>query len=300
MRWRLLLLLGGLFLVSDLMAQTAVSNQPLDVREGLWQATLTSHMISPLSPTLLEHLTPEQRARTLALSKAQQDKDKGTVQKRTICIDPKSLRAGNFLGSDAGCSKELTSSSQKLEVRLKCGPTERTSLFERINSENLKGSIQNTIPNSDTTITVNETLVANWVGAHCPTHAEEMQARGIAIGANPDVLSFLPYLPPGGEGRLGRFFSYFWNAGPSPQVPMIGYEGQFPGGPRRGSTIYFDGTDGKYLYVTFVEALSLSCGQLYKIDKSGNPTRLPEIPLGLKGGSDEFSGGPPCRPTLPR
>jgi hypothetical protein len=169
-------------------------------------------------------------------------------------------------------------------------------------AESFKGSIRNTIPNNDTKINVNQTLVANWVGEHCPTHAEEMQARGIAIGANPDVLSFLPYVPPGAQGRLGRFFEYFWNGGPSPRIPMIGYRTQFPGAPRPGSDVrlYFNGTDGKHLFVIFVESLSLSCGKFYEIDKSGNPTLVPEIPLGLKGGSDEVSGGPPCRTTSPR
>jgi len=276
------------------MAQTPASIQPLDIPEGLWDVTQTSHAVAQIPPEALANFTPQQRAQILAAAKAGQDK--GTVHKRTICLNRGNLIKGNILTGDPACPKQFTSTSQKLEVHWMCQEVDLTAKFQRTDAEHFTGSIQQ-IMNVSGGGTVNQTVEAKWIGQDCVAiDKERRQALGIASGANRDVLSFLPYIPPGGdgsaaEGRLGRFFSYFWES-TSHGIPTIGYEGGIPGQKR--NQVYFDGTDGTFLYVTIDSNLCASDAR-YKIDKNGTPTRISKIPAGLLGGKDQMGGGPPCQ-----
>lgn len=162
MRWLHLLLLGSLFVVS-VTAQTSDGSQPLDIREGLWQFTETSHIVpnpGDIDP-LLKGLPPDQRARALASLKAAYEK--GTVQKRTVSLKRDNLIKGTVLTPDAACPKEITSSRLTLEVHFKCEQLDLVTKVERIDAENFTGSLQQTIKVTPPNI-VKRTVVAKWIG----------------------------------------------------------------------------------------------------------------------------------------
>lgn len=168
-----LLLLAGLSLVT-VMAQTQES-QLLDIKEGSWQVTTTSHVISSQEDLdkVLKNLPAEQRAKTLASLRAAEEK--GTVQKRTVSIKRENLIKGNLVTGDAACPKEINSSSQKLQVHFKCDALDLISRFERIDSENFRGTIQETVKDTPPR-KVNQTLVAKWIGEPLPAKVPQKPA----------------------------------------------------------------------------------------------------------------------------
>jgi len=309
-----LFVVGGILLPNRAAAQINAPSgaiHPLDVKTGFWELTLSSRVISQVPAELLANLSPDQRAKIIDQYKTAGAKE--TVQKSTFCLKTEDLETGNVLNiNGASGPKEVTSSSQKLMVHITSEQVDQTSQFERVDPENFRGSIQ-MIGKAPSSVTLLRNVVAKWVRPNCVPDKEQAQqlqqqgqqqrlARGIAVGANRDVLSFLPYIPQGAgggsaEGRLGRFFVYFWN-GPNPRIPSIGYRGGIPGAPRSQiPDIYFHGTDGEFLYVTIPVSggLCSSDALSYKIDKAGAPTRLANIPKGLQGGKDQISGGTPCK-----
>lgn len=175
--------------------------------------------------------------------------------------------------------------------------------FDRIDSGNFKGSIEFIARAERSTTIVSTSIAAKRLRNSCYTAEEvkqQIQARGIAVGANPTVLSFLPYITGGNEASFGRYFDYSWD-GPNPKIPALSYKGGIPGGPPgynvHGPPIYFHGTDGTFLYVTIpVGIYHVLCDpdSRYKVDKSGTPTKISKVPPGLLGGKDQYAG-PACR-----
>jgi len=170
---RLLLILVGLWL-ADSLAQTSAS-ELLDIKLGTWQLTVTSRMV-PYQPDIdkaLEAVAPSQRAQVLASLKASYAK--GTVAKRTITIQRENLVRGSLVTGDADCPKQITSSSQRLEVHFQCDQLDLVSRFERIDSESFTGSIEQTVKGTPPRQS-SQTVVAKWIGE--PPGKPPQQAAG--------------------------------------------------------------------------------------------------------------------------
>ena len=167
------LLLSGLF-VAEVTAQTE-GNQPLDIKEGLWQLTVTSYAVPNQGDIdqLLKITPPEQRARMLASLKAAHEK--GTVAKRTVSLKRDNLVNGTVLMPDQGCTKEITSSSLRLEAHFKCGPVDVVSEVKRIDSENFTASLRQTVTDNPPRIG-NQTIVGKWTGEAPPKAAPQTPA----------------------------------------------------------------------------------------------------------------------------
>ena len=275
-----LLVVGGLVLLPGAIRKAAAADQPLDVKEGLWEITTTSHVASQLPPELLAKLSPEQRAQMLASMKAAQGKP--VVQTSKACLQRENLVRGALIGEAPDCNKQVTSSGQKLELHFKCDALNQTSQFQRVNAESFTGTVQQNLTGPPAS-TINQTIAARWLGADCVgIRKQEATLQTIAAGANRDVLSFLPYVPPGAEGHFGPYFNYFWN-GDNRAIPIVAYLGGFPGGPKgQAPQTYFHGTDGSFLYVTIPVGGGLcSTDSVYlKIDRKGAPTKIAKIPPG--------------------
>ena len=281
-------------------------SHPFDVKTGLWDVTTHTSTVFDLTlpaetlQQLKAKLPPDQYAKTVASLKASREKmsadaAKETTQKSTACLTPASLQQGAiFIPID--CLKGMTSSSRSLNVQMSCqnGQLEQNVQYERTDPEHIHASAKLTSKGTPPYV-IKRTIVANWTSAVCGSRADQLRPRALALGANPTVLDFLPYNLPGDEGYLGRTFTYYWYNGPTAGIPEIAYRGGIPGErPNSSYRTYFHGTDGSYLYVTLVADGSLCAGKPYRLDKAGNATQVPEIPRGLKGGEDEFRGGPPC------
>lgn len=229
-----ILLLGLCLQISS--AQTSVVQpavQAMDLKLGRWEVTITTTGEQHVSvdPEKLAQLSPMECKMALDAQKSlNAARPKPVLQKRTLCITAQNLANGSFIIGNTGCPLQATSSVQKLVTIAKCPQIEQTSEFERIDSEHFRGSLtQNTGPAENVT-KLHQIIAGSWLRANCIPDAQEMQALGIAAGANKDVLSFLPYLPPigaGGEGRLGRYFVYFWH-GEIRKFPRWGTSEEYP------------------------------------------------------------------------
>jgi hypothetical protein len=87
-------------------------NQPLDLKEGLWQVTLSSTAKLYLPDDTTKDFPPETRAKIIADMKA--SASKATIKQQMLCLTRDALQKGNLLGSAAtGCPREVTSSQRR-------------------------------------------------------------------------------------------------------------------------------------------------------------------------------------------
>jgi len=124
---------------------------------------------------------------------------------------------------------------------------------------------------------------------------QRVYQEGVAAGVDKDVMTFLPYFRPNGDGTVnlrgfGRNFVYTYQ--PGNNRPTVGYQGGIPGGPQgQVPDVWFGGTDGNYIYVTIPSGGSI-CGPgslTVRLDHAGNATRIEKMPSNLRGGR-----GPNC------
>jgi len=147
--------------------------KPLNVKTGLWQATTTTNMtgIPPISPEVLNQLTPEQRSKLEESMKARASQG---PQTRTYkhCVTEKDLNKDPFSEKKESCTRTvLTSTGSKMEIRQIC--TEKgmkmdtTIKIEALNSENVKGSGHIIVTGDGRTMNGDMNFSAKWLGPVC-------------------------------------------------------------------------------------------------------------------------------------
>src|ERR1700687_4981983 len=122
---------------------------PLNVKEGLWEMTVTHSMtgmpaMPAIPPDTLAKMPPEQRARVEAMMKGGASTD---VHKE--CITKEKLEKQLAFSDDRKeCTRTVpNSTSSKLEMKIHCkgeeqGSMDGTLLVEAIGSDNVKGKMQ--------------------------------------------------------------------------------------------------------------------------------------------------------------
>ena len=168
-------LLSSLVISPVLLSQVPATNQPLQVKEGLWDVTVTNRISSntPLSlpEATLNRLSPEQRERVLAaLNRIQA---KGQTENRQSCLTHERLVSGDIFGLDEGCTvQQIISTGQKLEATLQCGYAQRVTTIEKVSDTSFEGS--QSIITHDPNDTqgahdsrMDSTFSATWVGLNC-------------------------------------------------------------------------------------------------------------------------------------
>lgn len=146
--------------------------QPLNVKTGVWQTTLTTVVSGapPIPQDMIEKMTPEQRARFDAMMKKMAS---GTPNTRTSksCLTREDLEKDPF--NDMKSCKEtvVTSTGSKMEVKEICtderGTVNANVRIEATDSENVKGWVQSTVNGEGKTMNVNGTFTSKWIGAVC-------------------------------------------------------------------------------------------------------------------------------------
>ena len=154
----------------------ADTNHPLDVKPGLWESTTTSEISGtpPIPVELLAKMTPEQRARMEAASKARAAQSNKAPQVRQSCLTKESLaRAMNF-GNEGNKSCERTvvrSTSTMQDIRFECvnsGMKTAGSIHvEAVDSEHVKGTSQVDASGGNNTANVKIAFSARWLGSDC-------------------------------------------------------------------------------------------------------------------------------------
>ena len=165
-----------LFLVLILFSSLTVwagDFTPLNVKEGLWEVTVTHTMTGMPAVNIpadaMAKMPPEQRARMEAMMKGGASTD---VRKE--CITKEKLEKQSAFSDDRKeCTHTvLNSTSSKLEMKIHCkgeeqGSMDGTLLVEAIGSDNVKGKMQAVTNANGKTMNMNFTFSSRYLGPAC-------------------------------------------------------------------------------------------------------------------------------------
>jgi uncharacterized protein DUF3617 len=171
MRTKLLLALA---IFSSLTFWGADKLTPLNIKEGLWEMTVTHSMtgMPAIPPDTLAKMPPEQRARMEAATK-QNGAGGPTADVHKECVTKEKLeKQSAFSDYRKGCSRTvLNSTSSKLEIKVHCeekqSSTDASLLLEAISSDNVKGSMQSVTNTTGRTMNMNFTFSSRYLGPAC-------------------------------------------------------------------------------------------------------------------------------------
>jgi hypothetical protein len=174
------ILVGAILLLASVLLAGGAF-QPLNVKTGLWQTTLTttSTGLPPMSPAMqarMAQMTPEQRAKMEAMINSRFG---GTPKTSTYkkCLTKEDLNKNPFSDPDQKCTWTiLTSTGSEVEAQgSSCaaandnGMTTNIHLkVQAVDSENVKGDGQMTITGNGRTMNTDFTLASKWISASCP------------------------------------------------------------------------------------------------------------------------------------
>jgi hypothetical protein len=158
------------FLAVTLWAADNVT--PLNVKEGLWEMTVTHSMTGmPATPNIppdaLAKMPPDQRARIEAMVN-------GTPDVRKECITKEKLEKHSAFSANRGdCARTVVSSTgSKLEVKFHCAEKQSSSdgtlVVEAIGSDNVKSTMHSvTNTSSGRTMNMDFTISSKYLGPDC-------------------------------------------------------------------------------------------------------------------------------------
>jgi hypothetical protein len=147
--------------------------QPLNVKTGLWETTMTTQItgLPPIPPDVLNKMTPERRAKVEAAMKANASQGPQThIRKR--CVTQEDLNKGPFGDKLKSCTQTvLNSTGKKMEIHEVCTTadtkTDVTFQVEALNPEHVKGAGRVAVTRGGRTMNAETTLAAKWIGAEC-------------------------------------------------------------------------------------------------------------------------------------
>jgi len=164
----------ALIFLSALALWAADTIAPLNVKEGLWEVTVTHFMTGmPAAPSIppdaLAKMPPEQRARIEAMMGG-----KPSTDVRKECVTKEKLQKNSAFSNNKGdCTRTVVNSTgRKLEVKFHCEEKQSSSdgsfLMEAIGSDSVKGTMH-MVSNSSGghNMTMDFTISSKYLGAEC-------------------------------------------------------------------------------------------------------------------------------------
>jgi uncharacterized protein DUF3617 len=169
------MILSGMIGLMAPILLAAGNIQPLKVKPGLWQETITSTTSGqpPIPPGTLDKLTPEQRAKFEAAVKGRTSKG---PQTRTFnhCVTQEDLNKDPFGEDKKSCTRTvLASTGSKMDVHAVCTgnggvKTDFTVHIEALDSENVKASVHVNSTGGGRAMNGDSNITGKWLGAACP------------------------------------------------------------------------------------------------------------------------------------
>lgn len=147
--------------------------QPLNVKTGLWESTMTYTRAGalPLPAGTLERLSPEQRARLEERMKANSSESNTMTHKS--CLKKEDLENPDFIDKQQCTWTTLESTSAKAKGSAVCEYREigaklsGTGEIVAVDQEHIKGTIHMTATGSGKRMITDGTLTAKWLGSSC-------------------------------------------------------------------------------------------------------------------------------------
>ena len=163
----------ALVVFSSLTLWAADNITPLNVKEGLWEMTVTHSMsgmpaMPDIPPDVLAKMPPEQRARMEAMMKGGPSTD---VRKE--CITKEKIEKNSAFSNNRGdCTRTVVNSTgSKLEVKIHCeekqASTDGTLVLETAGSDHVKGTMQSATNANGHTMNMNFTFSSKYLGPAC-------------------------------------------------------------------------------------------------------------------------------------
>lgn len=154
-------------------ASASTKVQPLNVKPGLWESTMTYTRAGelPISRSMLDKLTPEQRARFEERMKASQGKTNTMTYQS--CLTKEQLENPDFTDKKQCTWKTLESSSTRTKGSAVCVyrniGAKLTGAGEiiAVDQEHIKGTIHMTGTSSGHKMDTDGKLTAKWLGSRC-------------------------------------------------------------------------------------------------------------------------------------
>jgi hypothetical protein len=163
---RIIFAVACLGMCASLLA--AVTEQPLNVKPGLWQVDMTLNYtgLPPQMQAMLNQMTPQQRAAS----------GLGGTKTYKQCVAAKDLNKPMVQGDDTCHWTILKSSSSDLDVRgtaCQAGKeqglsTEVEVKVHAIDSEHVKATVHGTGTGNGVNATLDGTYAGKWIGETCP------------------------------------------------------------------------------------------------------------------------------------
>ncbi len=158
----------GLAIASLAMAPALA--ETLKVKPGLWEITTKVRHGEVKTPTNINQLAPEQRAKVMAKLEARNQQ----VMVKQSCLTKEQLDKGDaFMGGNHhhGCNSMAVSQTAKEWVTaLECSgkfSSKGEIRMQAVDAEHMTGSITMTTKNGDKENTTKSTLAATWQGKDC-------------------------------------------------------------------------------------------------------------------------------------
>ena len=150
----------------------AVTEQPLNVKTGLWQVDLTLNYsgLPANMQAILDQMTPQQRAAM----------GMGGTKTYKQCLTPKDVNKPMVQGDDTCHWTVLKSTSSDLDVRgTSCQAGKNQGLntevevkVHAIDSEHVKATVHGTGTGNGVNAKLDGNYVGKWIGATCPAGME--------------------------------------------------------------------------------------------------------------------------------
>jgi len=163
----------ALFVLSSLALWAGDKIQPLDVKLGLWEVTLTGATSGqpPIPPDVLAKMTPEQLAKMQEIMAARSGGSSNTLSRKT-CVTREKMDKQTAFDDRKNCTRTVvSSSSSKLEMKVQCTEqnttTNGTIHVEALNSETVKGSVRLVASGSGRTMNINSDFTSRYLGPAC-------------------------------------------------------------------------------------------------------------------------------------
>src|SRR5713101_3789233 len=161
--------LGLIFLWAPVLLASG-DVQPLNIKTGLWQVTMTTTVSGrpPIPPEALARMTPEQRAKFEAAMKARASQGPRTRTYKS-CVTKENLTKDPFSEKGKSCTRTvLASTGSKMDVREVCvdqnGKWDMTIRIEAADSEHVTGSGHGTAAGGNNSTKISMHVTAKWIG----------------------------------------------------------------------------------------------------------------------------------------
>jgi hypothetical protein len=158
---------------SESTSQHGVRFQPLNVKPGLWERTLTSKSAGqiPIPSGMLDRLTPEQRARVEERMKSSASARTRTHTEKE-CVTRQDLQKAPDFGQGKKCTYRLdTSTSTEAKGSYSCVDQDMnangTVEIQAPDPEHTRGSAHGNLTGAGREMSFDTTFTSKWLGPNC-------------------------------------------------------------------------------------------------------------------------------------